>query len=82
MSPDQFAESMRKRSKTLMTMMVRLLGYAMTRPNEPSAGGSNGQLLLALFDTNRTLALRRVFAEQFADSDGSLTALEGAADRR
>jgi hypothetical protein len=77
MSPDQFAESMRKRSETLMTMMVRLLGYAMTRPNEPSAGGSNGQLLLALFDTNRTLALRRVFAEQFADSDGSLTALEG-----
>jgi hypothetical protein len=77
MSPDQFAESMRKRRETLMTMIVRVLGYEMTRPNEPNGGGGSGQLLLALFDKNRSLALRRVFAEQFEDSEGSFAALEG-----
>ena len=76
MSPEQFAESMRKRGESVMTMIVRMLGYAMTRPSE-SAGASNGQLLLALFDKNRTLALRRIFAEEFEDSEGSFTALDG-----
>ena len=77
MSPDQFADSMHKRGESVMTMGMRMLGYAMTRPDEPSGGASNGQLLLALFDKNRTLALRRVFAQQFADSEGSFSALEG-----
>jgi hypothetical protein len=77
MSPDQFAESMHKHNETLMTMVLRMLGYAMTRPDEPNGGGGGGQLLLALFDKNRTVALRRVVAEQFEDSEGSFAALEG-----
>ena len=47
MSPDQFADSMHKRGESVMTMGMRMLGYAMTRPDEPSGGASNGQLLLA-----------------------------------
>ena len=79
MSPDQFAESMRKRGESVTTMFVRMLGYAMTRQSESAHGASDGQLLLALFDKNRTLALKRILAEQFANSEGSLTALEGPA---
>jgi len=33
--------------------------------------------LAALFDDNRTLALKRFFAEQFENSEGSWVALEG-----
>ncbi len=51
----------------------------MTRQGESTGGASNGQLLLALFDKNRTLALKRILAEQFEDSEGSLMALEGPA---
>jgi hypothetical protein len=77
MSPDQFAASMQSRGESVMTMLMRVFGYALTRQDEPTGGAGNGQLLLALFDKNRTLALKRVFAEQFLDSEGSLMALEG-----
>ena len=36
-------------------------------------------MLLALFDKNRALALKRILAEQFDNSEGSLAALEGPA---
>ena len=65
MSPDQFAESMRKRGESTMTMLARMLGYALTQQSESSDGASDAELLLALFDKNRTLALKRVLAEQF-----------------
>jgi arsenate reductase-like glutaredoxin family protein len=79
MSPDQFSESMRKRGESVMTMIMRVLGDAMTRSGESTGGASSGQLLLALFDKNRTLALRRIFAEEFEESEGSFAALEGRA---
>ncbi len=77
MSPDQFAESMRNRSESLTTMLMRMLGYAMSRQSEVGEGAGDGQLLLALFNKNRTLALKRVVAEQFANSEGSIAALNG-----
>jgi hypothetical protein len=79
MSPDQFAASMRQRGETTMTMLARVIGYALTQPGESADGAGNAQLLLALFDKNRSLALKRVLAEQFVNSEGPLTALEGPA---
>ena len=38
MSPDQFAESMRKRGESVTTMFVRMLGYALTRQSESAHG--------------------------------------------
>ncbi len=77
MSPDQFAESMRNRGESMTTMLMRMLGYAMSRQSESGEGAGDGQLLLAFFSKNRTLALRRVVAEQFANSEGSISALNG-----
>lgn len=77
MSPDEFAESMEKRGESPMTMFARMLGYAMSQQSGGGNGPSDGQLLLALFDKNRTLALKRVLAEQFESSEGSFAALEG-----
>ena len=76
MSPDQFSEAMRKRGETTLTMVARMLGYAWTRPGEASGLGE-GQLLLAMLDKNRTLAMKRVLAEQFESSDNYMAALDG-----
>jgi len=76
MSPEQFAESMRRKGESMLGMFLRMMGYAMAR--QQSAGGaSDAELLFALFDKNRALALKRVLAEQFQDMEGSLLAIEG-----
>lgn len=77
MSPDQFAKSMEARGESVMTMMARMFGYALAQQAESGSGGSNTDLLLALFDKNRAVALKRVFAEQFENSEGSMIALDG-----
>lgn len=77
MSPDQFAESMRRRGESMLQVFLRMLGYAMARQTQDAGGGSDFRLLLALFDKNRSLAIKRVLAEQFEDLEGSLNAIEG-----
>jgi hypothetical protein len=77
MSPEQFAQSMRRRGESVLAMFLRMLGYAFTRQGGGAGGTSDVQLLLALFDKNRALALKRVMAEQFQDMEGMLTALDG-----
>ncbi|MBU4273924.1 MAG: hypothetical protein KKA28_18995 [Planctomycetes bacterium] len=79
MSPEQFARSMRQRGESMTTMFARMLGYALSKPNQSSVGSGNAQLLAALFDKNRELALKRILAEQFTDSDDVLAALDGPA---
>jgi hypothetical protein len=79
MSPEQLSESMRKRGESATSILMRMLGYAFTRSNQSSHGPSDGQLLLALFDKNRTLALKRVLAEQFENSEDYMAALDGPA---
>jgi hypothetical protein len=77
MSPDEFARSMEERGESLMTMFMRMMGYAMARQSQTSDALSGGRLLMALLDKNRALALKRVMAEQFVENDDSLAALEG-----
>ncbi len=75
LSPEQFAEAMRKRGESFWTLFLRMWGYAMSR--QADAAESDAALLLALFSKNRALALKRAFAEQFEQFGGSLTAVEG-----
>ncbi len=76
MSPEQFAASMQRRGESVLTMFMRMLGYALAR-QQGSGQSPDAQLLLAFFDKNRALALKRVLAEQFEDLEGSLLALDG-----
>ena len=76
MSPEQFAQSMQKRGESVLTMFLRMMGYALAR-QQGAGETTDAQLLLALFDKNRALALKRVLAEQFEDLEGSLLALDG-----
>jgi hypothetical protein len=77
MSPEEFAQSMQQRGESVMEMFTRMMGYAMAKQSQSSDAMYSGRLLLALFDKNRTLAMKRVMAEQFSENDGSLAALDG-----
>jgi len=77
MSPEQVAKSMQARGESVWSAMLRMMGYAMARQANDTAGSSDARLLMALFDKNQALALKRVMAEQFDDFQGSLDALEG-----
>ena len=77
MSPDEFAKSMRSRGESVWSLMFRMMGYAMARQSADGGGSSDVRLLMALFDKNQALALKRVMAEQFEDFEGSLLAIEG-----
>ena len=76
MSPEQFAASMQRKGESLFGMFLRMLGYAIAKQSQ-DGGASDMDLLVALFDRNRALALKRVMAEQFQDMEGTLIALGG-----
>jgi hypothetical protein len=77
MSPEQFSRTMRERGESIWGIVLRMMGYAIARQaNDPEKSG-DADLLLALFDKNRALALKRVLAEQIEDIEGSLLAIEG-----
>jgi hypothetical protein len=77
MTPEEFSLSMQQRGETAWTMLARMAGYAMTQQDQVGGGREAGQLLSALFDKDRALAMKRVLAKQFAESDDLLASMEG-----
>jgi len=77
MSPEQFAQSMRRRGENMFQVFLRMMGYAMARQAQDPAGAGDFSLILALFDENRALAMKRALAKQFEDLEGSLMAIDG-----
>jgi len=77
MSPERFAQSMQQRGESLTAMCLRMMGYTMAKQGQAGGGADGGRLLMALFDKNRALALKRVVAEQFENSEGAMAALDG-----
>lgn len=77
LSPEALSKAMEKRGESLWTMLVRSMGYALAKQNNASGGSSDVDLLMALFDKNRALALKRVMAEQFQDMEGMMRAMAG-----
>jgi hypothetical protein len=76
MSPDDFSKSMADRGDTFWSMLFRMMGQSMAQ----QAGNSKAaetELLLALFNPNRALALKRALAQQFEDLDGAMNIFEG-----
>ena len=76
LSPDQFFKSMRDRKEGVTDILSRLIAYAIAK-QASGKGGDDMQMLLALFDKDRAMALKRVMAEQFDDSDGAMAILDG-----
>ena len=78
MSPDEFARSMRERDESVLSMVIRMMGYAVaqeaSRDPKKTSGPADFDLLAALLDNNRALALKRVMAQQFEEM-GDMTAV-------
>lgn len=77
LSPKQLQEAMQKRGENMWTMLLRMMGYAMSQQGAKGDGDVNTRLLMAFFDKNQALALKQVMAEQFQDMDGTLAAIDG-----
>ncbi|MEX2560202.1 MAG: hypothetical protein WD403_09825 [Pirellulales bacterium] len=77
MSPDDFARSMNERGESIWAMMFRMMGQSIAQQNKDPNRSVDAELLLALFDRNRALALKRIMAEQFQDLEGAMSAING-----
>ena len=76
MTPDQFAKSMKKRGESFFKMFLRAIGQSMTQ-KQPVGGVSEIDILIALFDSNRALKLKRLMARQFENMDVMINVLNG-----
>jgi hypothetical protein len=76
MSPEDFSRSMEARGESFLSMMFRMMGQSMAMQSKRQQPG-DVEMLFALFDPNRALALKRVMAEQFEDLEGVMAAFEG-----
>src|SRR5207237_3527083 len=76
MSPEEMAKSMAERGESIWTIMLRMMAAGMAQ----QAGGSNSSdldLIMALFDKNRAVQMKRFMADQMESMDGVMLALEG-----
>ncbi|HJT36507.1 MAG TPA: hypothetical protein VJ783_31075 [Pirellulales bacterium] len=77
MSPERFAKSMNDRGESIWALVFRMLGQSIAQESKHADRSFDADLLLALFDKNRALALKRVLAEQFEDLEGAMSAFNG-----
>ncbi len=76
MSPDEMMKSMKDRGESIWTIMIRMMAAGMAQ----QAGNNNGSeldLIMALFDKNRAIQLKRYMADQMGEMDGVMVALAG-----
>lgn len=76
MTPEQFAKSMKDRGESVWSMMLKAMIQGMAAQGSKNSV-SDIELLMALFDKNRALKLKRIMARQFEDLDGQLQMFNG-----
>ena len=70
MSPEEFAEKMKERGESFFTLFMDLFVQGLKQQQASKNKAPNDlALLFALFSSNRELVMKRVMAQQFADSD-------------
>jgi hypothetical protein len=75
LSPEEFAQSMKDNNESVTQMFMRMLTYGMSKQGKADDDGA--KLLMALFDKNRALMLKRTMADQFANMDDAMAVLSG-----
>jgi hypothetical protein len=76
MSPDEMAKSMADHGESIWTIMLQMMAAGMAQ----QAGKTNGSdldLIMALFDKNRAIQMKRFMADQMSSMDSVMLALEG-----
>jgi hypothetical protein len=77
LSPSEFAQSMKDKGESFWTIFFRLMAAGMARQaNNPGKGG-DFDILMALFEKDRAIKLKRIMADQFADMDMITAAFNG-----
>lgn len=78
MSPDELSQSMQRRGEDPVGMFFRMMGRAIAQQaRHPRRGSSDMAMFAAMLDKNRSLAMKRLMAEQFEDLEGALNIIEG-----
>lgn len=77
MSPDEFAQSMRDRGESVVSIFFRMMAYSMMQQAGESGRSSDMEILMALLNKDRSLALKRAIAKQFEDLGGVMLAIDG-----
>lgn len=77
LSPEEFSKAMRDRGETVWSMFLRMLVYSSVQQSKNGSGSSDLEVLMALLDKNRSLALKRVMAKQFEDLGGAILVIDG-----
>lgn len=79
MSPEQFAESMKERGESFMTMFFRMMGHSIAMQSKMQAKGQATEfdLLAALLSEDRARQLKIVISEQFEEMESMLVGLNG-----
>jgi hypothetical protein len=77
MSPDEFEKAMADRGESIWGMLFRVMGQAMAQQAAGKNAPNDLELLMALFDKNRSTKLKRILAGQFENLEFITDALSG-----
>jgi hypothetical protein len=77
LSPEEFAKSMENKGESFWTIFIRLMAAGMAQQATNPGKSNEFELLMALFDPQRALKLKRVMADQFVDMDTVMLAFNG-----
>lgn len=77
MSPEEFSASMSKKGESFWKMYFRMVGAGIAQQSTGGGGGSGLKTGLALFANDRTWRMKRLMAEQFEGTGGTMSAIEG-----
>lgn len=67
MSPEEFAEDMQRRGDNFPKMIARMMGAGLAAQSK--SGGSEADILLALFSSDRAMMMKRAMATQLSDME-------------
>ena len=79
MSPDQFLQAMKDRNEGFLQMYMQLLGHTLAAQSDLAVKGESPDVAIfaALFAEDRPLRLKKVLAQQLADTEQVLTSFGG-----
>jgi hypothetical protein len=77
MSPEEFAETMKRRNESMTGMFFRLLGRSFAQQAKDPWNSGDLQILAALAAEDRPRRLKAVMAEQFANAEDEMDVFDG-----
>jgi hypothetical protein len=76
-SPDEFSKSMEAKGESFWTIFFRLMAAGMVQQASSPEKANELDLLMAMFDRDRALKLKRIMADEFSDMGLIVTAFNG-----